>query len=124
MRTVSFLMSAAALLSAGAALAQTEEAQTVDYELREGGRVVAAQTVTLELGRTASVLVGGAYSVRLRLDRAAGEPGQSAFVVRSSLARADGTSGERMTAPDMTVVQGTPARTRLASNLSVGVTVR
>jgi len=88
MRARAYVIGAAALLAGGAAQAQTAESQTVDYELREGDRVVAMQTLTLEVGRTASVSVGGAYSVRLRLDRAAGGTGPSAFVVRSSLSRA------------------------------------
>jgi len=124
MRAPAFLIGAAALLAGGAAQGQTAESQTLDYEVRQGNRLVATQTVTVELGRTASVSIGGAYSVRLRLDRASGEAGQPAFLVRSTLARADSTNGERMTAPDMTVLQGLPARAQLASNLSVGVTIR
>lgn len=124
MRALAYVIGAAAMLAGGAAQAQTAESQTVDYELREGDRVVAAQTLTLEVGRTASLSVGGAYSVRLRLDRAAGGTGPSAFLVRSSLSRADNQGVARLATPDMTVTQGLPARAQLASNLSVGVTVR
>jgi len=124
MRALVPLLGVAVLLASGAAQAQTAESQTVDYELREGDRVVAVQTLTLELGRTASVSVGGAYSVRLRLDRAAAGTGPSAFLVRSSLSRADNAGVARVATPDMTVTRGLPARAQLASNLSVGVTVR
>ena len=129
MRILASLIGVTALLACGAAQGQAAqppegESQTVDYELREGDRVVAMQTLRLELGRTASLSVGGSYSVRLRLDRAVGGTGPSAFLVRSSLSRADDAGVARLATPDMTVTQGLPARAQLASNLSVGVTVR
>lgn len=120
-----------AALAATAATAQTPAPQamrTVQFELREDGRLIGAPTLQVQVGRPTAVTVGGAYSVRLRLDA---EPdtdgdGVSPLVIRSTLFRPGDSA--RVTAPAMTVVQGMPARIQLASasggDLSIGVLVQ
>lgn len=121
-----------ALIGAGAAFAQTaaptvQPARTVEFELREDGRLIGAPTLTVQVGRPTAVTVGGAYALRLRLDAEPDTDGDgiAPFVIRSTLLRSG--DGARVTAPAMTVVQGMPARIRLASadgaDLSIGVLV-
>lgn len=136
MRLPASILGLAALIGAGAAIAQTSAAQTiaapqptrtVEFELREDGELIGAPTLTVQLGRPTAIAVGGAYSLRLRLDAAPGADGDLAapYVVRSSLFRAGDAA--RVTAPAMTVVHGMPSRIQLAaadgSDLSIGVLV-
>ena len=123
------LCGAAALLAAGQGLAQTatvaDSARTVEFELSEGGQVVAAPTLRVTIGRMAAVSVGN-YSFRLRMDRATtAEGGNAPYVIRSSVYRND---GGLLGSPAVTVVQGEQARMRFAgsdgSQLSLAVLVR
>lgn len=133
MRIAASILALAALAGAGMAAAQSSApgaARTVDLELRENGRLIGAPTLTVQLGRPTAVAVGGVYSMRLRLDAEPDTDGDgiAPLVVRSSLFRPGDSNWARVTAPAMTVVEGMPARIRLAgadgSNLSLGVLVR
>lgn len=115
----------------GAGFAQTATAQdnarTVEFELREGGELVASPTVRMQVGRPAAISAGS-YSLRLRMERGAAEGDAPApYVIRSSLYRSD--SGWTLVAsPAVTVVAGEQARMRFAgsdgSDLSLAVLVR
>jgi hypothetical protein len=134
MRLAVSILCLAALAGAGVAVAEKAEPEsptrTVDLELRENGRLIGAPTLTVQLGRPTAVAVGGVYSMRLRLDAEPDTDGDgiAPLVVRSSLFRPGDANWARVTAPAMTVVEGMPARIRLAgadgSNLSLGVLVR
>ena len=128
MRTLASLCMAAALV-AGTAVAQTaqpqDNARTVEFELSEGGQVVAAPTLRVQFGRPAAVSVGN-YSFRLRMDRGtAADGGAEPYLIRSSVYRND---GGLLGSPAVTVVQGEQARMRFAGNdgsqLSLAVLVR
>jgi hypothetical protein len=133
MRLPVTILGLAALIGAGAAIAQTDAKapdapRTVELELRENGRLIGAPTLSMAVGRPTAVTVGGAYSMRLRLDA---EPdtdgdGVAPLVLRSTLFRPGDNA--RVTAPAMTLVEGMPSRIRLAgvdgANLQLGVLVR
>ena len=119
------------LLGGSAAFAQTadgeDNSRTVEFELREGGQIVAAPTLRVQIGRPAAVAVGR-YSLRLRMDRATSPDGAPApWLIRSSLYRSDGGS-TLVASPSITVVEGETARLRIAgrdgSDLSLAVLVR
>ena len=131
MTRLASIFCAAALLAGTGAAAQIAEvgdnARTVEVELREGGEIVAAPTLRMQIGRPTAVDVGP-YSLRLRMDRAAGPEGSPApFLIRSSLYRA-GSGWTLVASPAMTVVEGEPSRLRIAghdgSDLSLAVLVR
>ncbi len=134
MRFAATILGLAALAGAGMAAAQSAPPEppvrTVDLELRENGRLIGAPTLIVQFGRPTAVAVGGLYSMRLRLDAEPDTDGDGIvpLVVRSSLFRPGDANWARVTAPAMTVVEGMPARIRLAgadgSNLSLGVLVR
>lgn len=137
MRLAASILGLAALAGAGMAVAEKpvpapvdSPVRTVDLELRENGRLVGAPTLTVQLGRPTAVAVGGLYSMRLRLDAEPDTDGDgiAPLVVRSSLFRPGDANWARVTAPAMTVVEGMPARIRMAgadgSNLSLAVLVR
>jgi len=133
MRFITPILGLAALAGASTTIAQApaataEVSRTVEFELREDGRLIGAPTLNMAVGRPTAVTVGGAYSVRLRLDAEPDTDGDgiTPYVMRSTLFRPG--DGARVTAPAMTVVEGMPARIQLAgangSNLSIGVLVR
>jgi len=134
MRLAASILGLAALAGAGMAVAQSDSPEapvrTVDLELRENGRLIGAPTLTVQIGRPTAVAVGGLYSMRLRLDVEADTDGDgiAPLVVRSSLFRPGDANWARVTAPTMTVIEGMPARIRMAgadgSNLSLAVLVR
>ena len=130
MRIAASILALAALAGAGMAAAQSGApgaVRTVDLELRENGRLIGAPTLTVQLGRPTAVAVGGVYSMRLRLDAEPDTDGDgiAPLVVRSSLFRPGDANWARVTAPATTVVEGMPARIRLAgavgSSLSLAV---
>ena len=130
MRTLFWLGAAALAAAGGAGLAQTTEApdtsRTVQLELREGGQIVAAPTLRMQIGRSTAVASGN-YSFRVRMERAAAPDGANApYVVRSSLYRSD--SGALVGTPAVTVLQGEQGRLRFAGSdgrdLSLAVLVR
>jgi hypothetical protein len=102
-----------ALLVPGSALAQVNAAasrpaasRNVSVEVRENGRVVAASTVRLQLGRPAAISMNGPYSMRLRVDAVEG----AGYMVRPNL-HAEGPTGYTAlaTAP-VAVAQGQQGR--------------
>lgn len=117
----------AAMVAGGTAVAQTapqDGPRTVELELREGGELVAAPTVQMQVGRPAAISAGG-FSMRLRMERSA-TAGEN-YVIRSSLYRSE--SGWTLVAsPAVTVVGGEQTRMRFAgsdgSDLSLAVLVR
>ncbi|WP_129791884.1 hypothetical protein [Sphingosinicella sp. CPCC 101087] len=126
MRRLASSFLATLILAAGPLAAQPapEPARTIAFELREGGRLVAAPSITVQMGRPAAVSVGE-YSLRLRVTRATA--GQGPYLVRSSLYRSD--SGWTLVAtPAVTVPEGEQAHLRFAgtdgSDLSLAVRVR
>ena len=131
MRALAPLCCAAMMIASGAAPAQTAEVQdtarTIEFEISEGGQVVASPTLRIQIGRPAAVSVG-AYSLRLRMDRAAAPDGAPApYLIRSSLYRSGG-NGTLLASPSVTVAQGEQARLRFSgsdgSDLSLAVLVR
>ena len=127
-RLAPFVLAAAAF--AGAAVqaqpAPTEPARTVDFELREEGRLVAAPSVTVEIGRPAAISVG-TYSLRLRVTRGTSAEGPAPFLVRSSLYRSEG-GWTLVASPALTVIEGEQARMSLVGedgrDISLAVLVR
>lgn len=132
MRLPATILGLAALIGAGAAIAQSAAPETaprtVELELREDGRLIGAPTLSMAVGRPTAVTVGGAYSMRLRLDAEPDTDGDGIadLVLRSTLFRPGDNA--RVTAPAMTLIEGMPARVRLAgvdgANLQLGVLVR
>lgn len=132
MRLPATILGLAALIGAGAAIAQSAAPETaprtVELELREDGRLIGAPTLSMAVGRPTAVTVGGAYSMRLRLDAEPDTDGDGIadLVLRSTLFRPGDNA--RVTAPAMTLIEGMPARIRLAgvdgANLQLGVLVR
>lgn|SRR5690606_10398148 len=106
-----------ALLGASGAMAQPpadpDGPRTVELELRQGGRLLGAPSVTLAPGRSAAVSVGGVYALRLSLDRAT-DTIMPTYRVRSRLYRADG-GGDLVASPAVTLAEGEQARLRLVS---------
>ena len=129
MTRLATILCVSACFAATAAAAQTAEVQdnarTVEFELREGGEVVAAPTLRMQIGRSAAVAVGP-YSLRLRMDRANAADG-SPYLIRSSLDRSD-IGWCLVGSPALTATLGEPTRVRLAgpngSDLSLAVLVR
>ena len=129
-RFATFLLAAALLGGSGAAaqIAQVDDnARTIEVELREGGEVVAAPTLRVQIGRSAAVAVGN-DSLRLRMDRGtAVEGGPTPFLIRSSLYRAEG-GWALVASPAATVVEGEQTRLHIAGrdgrDLSLAVLVR
>jgi len=110
---------AVALLGASAVAAQAPAAdgdgpRTIELEVRQGGRLLGAPSVTLAPGRSAAVSVGGLYSLRLRLERETGTI-MPTYRVRSTLYRADG-EGDLIASPAVTLAEGEQARLRLDSH--------
>ena len=111
MRTASFF--AAALLAALPAAAASGQgvttaagARQVSVEVREAGRVVAASSVRLQLGRPAAISMDGPYAMRLRVDAQEG----AGYTVRPNLT-ANGPSGwTRLEAPSFSVNAGQPGK--------------
>ena len=129
MRRLAHILLAAAMLGGGALRAQPapiEPAPTVDFELREEGRLVAMPSVTVELGRPAAISIG-TYSLRLRVTRAPGAEGPAPYLVRSSLDRSAG-GWNLVASPAVTVIAGEQAELRFADaegrELSLAVLVR
>ena len=126
--SVLLVLAAAAGRPATAQIAQVaDDARTVEVELREGDRVVAAPTLRVQVGRPAAVAVGP-YSLRLRMDRGSAPDGSPApYLIRSSLYRAEG--GWALVAqPAGTVLEGELTRLSITGpdgrNLSLAVLVR
>ena len=127
MRTLVSLCAAAAMM-AGPAFAQTaaapDNSRTLEVELSEGGQVVAAPTLRVQVGRSTAVSVGN-YSFRLRMDRATAGDETAPYLIRSSVYRND---GGLLASPAITVVQGEQARMRFTgsdgSQLSLAVMMR
>src|SRR5688572_2979573 len=126
MRTLVSLCAAAAMM-AGPAFAQTaapDNSRTLEVELSEGGQVVAAPTLRVQVGRSTAVSVGN-YSFRLRMDRATAGDETAPYLIRSSVYRND---GGLLASPAITVVQGEQARMRFTGNdgsqLSLAVMMR
>ena len=128
MRRLHSLLLAASLCAGTGLSAQpaAETARTFDFELREGGRLVAAPSVTVQIGRPAAISAG-AYSLRLRITRGAAAEGAAPYLVRSNLYRSDG-GGALVASPALTVRPGQPAQldflTRDGSDLSLAVAMR
>jgi len=128
MRFAAIVIAAAAALPASA-LAQSaaaeEPARTIAFELREGGTVVAAPTVRVQLGRPAALSIGE-YSLRLRMVRADAAEG-APYVIRSSLYRSEG-GWALVASPTLTVAEGQQASARFAGSdgteLSLAVSLR
>jgi hypothetical protein len=78
----------------------------VSVEVREAGKLVAASSVRLQLGRPAAISLDGPYAMRLRVDADAG----SGYTVRPSLT-ANGPSGwTPLRSPSLTVSGGQPGK--------------
>jgi hypothetical protein len=113
MRTASVL--AAALLAALPAAAGAEETngvnaaaavRQVSVEVREGGKLVGASSVRLQLGRPAAISMDGPFAMRLRIDAAEG----AGFTVRPALT-ANGPDGwTPLRTPALTVTPGHPGK--------------
>jgi len=103
-----------------------ETDRTVDFELREGGRLVAAPSVTVRMGRPAAISVG-TYSLRLRVTRGSAAQGPAPYLVRSSLYRSEG-GWALIASPAVTVLAGEQAHLSFTgedgSDLSLAVLVR
>jgi hypothetical protein len=102
----------AALLAALPTLAQAQAvnaaagARQVSVEVREAGKLVAASSVRLQLGRPAAISLDGPYAMRLRVDADAG----SGYTVRPSLT-ANGPGGwTPLRSPPLTVPAGQPGK--------------
>lgn len=81
-------------------------ARQVSVEVREGGKLVAASSVRLQLGRPAAVSMDGPYAMRLRVDADAA----SGYTVRPNLS-ADGPAGWiQLRTPALSVVPGQPGK--------------
>ncbi len=113
MRMASLL--AAALLAGIPASAVSQSivaaagARQVSVELREGGRVVAASNVRLQLGRPAAISMNGPFAMRLRVDALEG----TGYTVRPNLT-ANGPAGwTRLDAPTMSVAPGQPGKAQV-----------
>jgi len=113
MRTASFI--AAALLAALPAAAQAQGvnaaagARQVSVEVREAGKLVAASSVRLQLGRPAAISMDGPFAMRLRVDAQEG----AGYTVRPNLT-ANGPSGwTRLDAPTMSVTPGQQGKARV-----------
>jgi hypothetical protein len=128
MRRLHSLCLAAALCAGTGLSAQPapEAARTFDFELREDGRLVAAPSVTVQIGRPAAISAG-AYALRMRVTRGTAAEGPAPYLIRSSLYRSDG-GGTLVASPALTVIPGQPAQiafaTRDGSDLSLAVVVR
>ena len=118
------------LLAGGAAAAQetaAPDARELQIELREGGRLVAAPTVRVQVGRPAAVSAGS-YSFRLRMDRGTAiEGGPAPYLIRSSLYRSD-SDWALVASPALTVIEGEETQLNFAASdgrtLSMAVLVR
>ena len=102
------LAALALLLAAAPAAGQDalDAPRTVALELREGGELIGAPTLTMRPGRPAAVSVAGGYSLRLRLERTA----QGPYLLRSSLYRPGADNSWALIAsPAMTVAEGEQA---------------
>ena len=125
-----FLFAAILVAGSGAAaqIAQVEDnSRTIEVELSEGGEIVAAPTLRVQIGRPAAVAVGN-YSLRLRMDRGtAVEGGPTPFLIRSSLYRAEG-GWALVASPAVTVVAGEQTRLSIGGrpgpDLSLALLVR
>lgn len=102
----------AALLAALPTLAQAQAvnaaagARQVSVEVREAGKLVAASSVRLQLGRPAAISLNGPYAMRLRVDADA----SSGYTVRPSLT-ANGPGGwTPLRSPSLTVSAGQPGK--------------
>jgi hypothetical protein len=106
-----------AVFASGAAVALppagADAPRTVQFEVRQGGRLLGAPSVTLAPGRSAALSVGGVYALRMRLERAT-DTIMPTYRVRSTLYRADG-GGVLVAAPAVTLAEGEQARLRLDS---------
>ena len=81
-------------------------ARQVSVEVREAGKLVAASSVRLQLGRPAAISLDGHYAMRLRVDADTG----SGYTVRPSLT-ANGPGGwTPLRAPPLTVSGGQPGK--------------
>lgn len=73
--------------AAGQGVTAAADARQVSVEVREAGRVVAASSVKLQLGRPAAISMEGPYAMRLRVDAA-----ETGYTIRPNLT-ANGPSG-------------------------------
>jgi hypothetical protein len=99
-------------LAPGAALAQgvnASAARNVAVEVREDGRVVAASSVRLQLGRPAMISLNGPYAMRLRVDAVEG----AGYSVRPSLTASGPGGWTPLRAPAVMVAQGERGTTRV-----------
>jgi len=80
------------------------EMRTVAFELREGERLVAAPSLTVQLGRPASLSIQG-FGLSLIVDRAGDD-----YFFSSGLYRSSGNGWTLLGHPSLTVAQGAPAR--------------
>jgi hypothetical protein len=110
MRTATII--GASLLAAFATSAQAQGvaaaagARQVSVEVREAGKLVAASSVRLQLGRPAAISLEGPFAMRLRID--ADEA--SGYTVRPSLT-ANGPAGwTPLRSPALTVTAGQPGK--------------
>ena len=116
-------LTTAAAPSAPAPAPETaSETRTVAFELREGDRLVAAPSLTVQLGRPAALSIPG-YGLSLVVDRA-GEH----YFLSSGLYRSAGNGWTLLGQPSLTVSQGAPARLSFTaadgSTLSMAVEIR
>jgi hypothetical protein len=98
-------LAAAAASSAPAPAPETaSETRTVAFELREGDRVVATPSLTVQLGRPASLSIQH-FGLSLVVDRAG-----DGYFLSSGLYRSSGNGWTLLGHPSLTVTQGAPAR--------------
>jgi hypothetical protein len=123
MRRLAFFALGAAL-AGGAAIAQVaatpDAVRTLQFELREGNRLIGTPSVTLQPGRSAAVSVGGLYSLRMRFEQQNDSDG--GYLVRSTLYRTDG-SGSLIASPSISVAEGQQARARFADSNGATMTL-
>ena len=98
------------------------ETRTIAFELREGDRLVATPSMTVQLGRPASLSIRE-YGLSLVVDRA-GED----YFLSSGLYRSSGNGWTLLGHPSLTVTQGAPARLSFTGadgrTLSMAVEIR
>ena len=115
-------LAAAAPAPAPATAEAGAETRTLAFELREGEQVVATPSLTVELGRPASVAMRG-FGLSFVVDRA-GEH----YFLSSGLYRMSARGWTLVAHPSLTVDEGAPARVSFTagdgSALSMAVEIR
>ena len=116
-------LAAAAASSAPAPAPETaSETRTIAVELREGERLVATPSLTVQLGRPASLSIED-FGLSLVVDRAG-----DGYFLSSGLYRSSGNGWTLLGQPSLTVTQGAPARLSFTGSdgrtLSMAVEIR